>query len=192
MQKCNNCGFQIRKTIVCGNNKCGMNNGGNYKKEDLYISKYGPISNVNLERLLKNVKSFRGVYSSDNLPKNIFEHESGIVNLDKLYNPGTHWVAYYNHPNNKYVYYFDSYGLPPSESIKKYLKTSNKQILYNTGEIQKFNSGMCGTYCVHFIKELEKGREFYDILYDPFEPYPTDDNENDIIKIANKYGVYDY
>lgn len=90
------------------------------------------------------------------------------------------------------MYYFDSFGLPPSESIKKYLKTSDKQILYNTSEIQNIKSDMCGTYCIHFIRESEKGKDFYDILYSPFEPYPSAENENDIIKIANKYGVYDY
>lgn len=84
MSICKKCGFAIRKTIVCADNRCGMN-GGNYNKEDLYINKYGPISNVNIERLLKSIQSFRG----DNLPKGIWNKESGIVNLDSRKGPGT-------------------------------------------------------------------------------------------------------
>jgi hypothetical protein len=148
---------------------------------------YGPLSNYDLSLALKNINNFRGVFSRDNLPFTIRNDESGVINLDSSSGPGTHWVCYFNRQGLKHVYYFDSYGLPPPEEIKKYLHTSNKQILYNTGEIQQIGTNLCGVYCVHFIKELNKGRDFYDILYDNFEPYPTDENEMDIRDITDKY-----
>ena len=140
-----------------------------------------------IESSLKKLSHFRGVFSRDNLPSKIKTNESGVVNLDSIKGPGTHWVCYYNNDDLKYVYYFDSYGLPPPEEAKKYFHTSGKQILYNTGEIQSLGTNLCGVYCIHVIKELDKGREFYDILYDEFEPYPTDENEKDIQKYTDLY-----
>jgi hypothetical protein len=35
-----------------------------------------------------------------------------VINLDKHYTLGSHWVAFY-FSDNLYTEYFDSYGLPP-------------------------------------------------------------------------------
>lgn len=103
----------------------------------------------------------------------------GIVNLDNIGGFGTHWVAYYNAPGHKYVYYFDSFGLPPPEEVKKYLKTSKKQIQFNTSEIQQVDSIMCGYYCIYVLKALERGDSFYDAVYS-FDPFPSQENEDKI------------
>ncbi len=36
----------------------------------------------------------------------------------------------------KFIEFFDSFGLPPSETIKKFLKTSGKDIVYNDSQLQ--------------------------------------------------------
>ena len=41
------------------------------------------------------IKHFRGIYSRDGLPKKI-RKECGIINLDDMTGPGTHWVCYRN------------------------------------------------------------------------------------------------
>ena len=41
------------------------------------------------------IKHFRGIYSRDGLPKKI-RKECGIINLDDIQGPGTHWVCYRN------------------------------------------------------------------------------------------------
>ena len=41
------------------------------------------------------IKNFRGIYSRDGLPKKI-RKECGIINLDDIKGPGTHWVCYRN------------------------------------------------------------------------------------------------
>ena len=41
------------------------------------------------------IKHFRGVFSRDRLPKKI-RKECGIINLDDIQGPGTHWVCYRN------------------------------------------------------------------------------------------------
>lgn len=86
------------------------------------------LSNIDIEKIMKTVKYFRGVFSSDLLPNKMKNKESGIINLQTSLEPGSHWICYYNNTDNKYVEYFDSYGLPSSEKIKSYLKTSGKLI----------------------------------------------------------------
>ena len=51
-----------------------------------------PLSRLDLNDWVKElgIKKFRGVFSRDNLPKNIRKEECGIINLDDFSGPGTH------------------------------------------------------------------------------------------------------
>ena len=60
--------------------------------------------------------------------------ECGIINLDDLSGPGSHWV-YRN--IDKFCEYFDSFGLKIPKDVEKYLETSGKQIIYSGDEIQE-------------------------------------------------------
>jgi hypothetical protein len=148
-----------------------------------------PLSNFDISNELAGEPGFQGVFSKDELPEQIKSEENGIINLASSRDEGTHWVCYYNHPRLEYVLYFDSYGLPPPIEIEKYLKTSKKEIQYNTGEIQKLNTVLCGVYCVYIIKELNKGREYYDVLYRNFDPFPTNENETFIRGVTLDYDL---
>ncbi|GFU20151.1 uncharacterized protein TNCV_2557411 [Trichonephila clavipes] len=99
------------------------------------LSKLG-ISDEVIEQNMKHEKGFRGVFTSDLLPKKMRQFENGIINLDIATGPGTHWVCYYNDPKNNFVEYFDPFGdyvykiLP---NIKRYLLSSGKkEIGYNS------------------------------------------------------------
>ena len=127
--------------------------------------------------MLKNISNFRDVFTIDNLPKRIFKNECGVVNSDKIGGEGKHWLAYYNDPKSKYIEFFDSYGLYPCKEILKYLKTSGKDILYNSSQIQSNDSVLCGYYCVNYIRERSKGVKPYDVLY-KFKQKPSLMNEN--------------
>ncbi|KAJ4452708.1 hypothetical protein PAPYR_13057 [Paratrimastix pyriformis] len=70
-----------------------------------------------------NVKNFIGVFSRNTLPKTIKFDESGVINMDDDKGGGTHWVCYYNKPDEDYVVYYDSYGIDPPLEILRYLKT---------------------------------------------------------------------
>ncbi len=77
-----------------------------------------PISNFDTIDKLKAVPGFHGVYSKDDLAaiKPPSAVSSCVINIQDFNDgSGTHWVAVYN--NN----YFDSFGLPPSVIIKKYM-----------------------------------------------------------------------
>jgi len=79
----------------------------------------------------------------------------------------------------KNTYYFDSYGIEPLESLQKYIK------YYNEYRVQKLGTDTCGLYCIYVIDELNKGRDYINILTD-FDPVDFNKNER---FIKSKYNV---
>ena len=111
------------------------------------------------------IKNFIGVFSRDTLPDQIGNNVSLIINTDKAAGQGKHWTCIYTDPKQDYVYYFDSYGGKPNKETLKYLKTSNKQIVYSSNPIQAYNTFLCGYFCAFFIIMMYRGMEPYDITY---------------------------
>ena len=136
-----------------------------------------PLSNIEIEKMLKGVSNFRGVFSKDMLPKEINKSESTVVNLQDFFaGPGTHWVAIFNAADSNDVEYFDSFGLVPANEIVAYMKTSRKNLIFNDSQIQNMDSIMCGWFCVYFIKERYNGKTPQEILMD-FHDNPSRFNE---------------
>lgn len=136
-------------------------------------------------------KGFRGVFTSDMLPKKMRKFESGIINLDLSTGPGTHWVAYYNDPHNNFVEYFDSFGdykynnIPLKDviipaNIFRYLRSSNKEVRYNSSFLQKPTSDRCGYFSMAYIKKRNRGHLPWDILYSLTQE-PSDHNEKKVL-----------
>lgn len=89
----------------------------------------------------------------DNLPKKVKKNESGIINLDSINGPGTHWVAYKK--TSEKAIYFDSFGnlQPPTEVINYFNSNGFCTILYNYNIYQSFNTVNCGHLCLQFLTE---------------------------------------
>lgn len=105
------------------------------------------LNEIDLYKFCKNIANFRGIFMLDKLPSKPRKIECGIVNLDKSYNSGTHWVAYYKKHNE--IEYFDSYGnLRPPKEILQYL---GNNIKYNYTRYQKDGSVICGHLCLKFL-----------------------------------------
>ena len=69
----------------------------------------------------------------------------------------------------KLKYYFDSYGLDPSNEVRNYLKGAKEKIhadpiISSTSQIQKMGTKICGQYCLYVLYYLGKGFDFPDIL----------------------------
>lgn len=81
--------------------------------------------------------------------------------IDKDGNPsdGTHWTCFQinKYPNEKMeAIYFDPYGAPPPENVKKCIKETTKQtgVPYTEKDVQSLLNNACGFYCLalgHFI-----------------------------------------
>lgn len=108
-----------------------------------------PLTDADLRKYGKYIPHFRNVYMRDNLPNKARKYECGIINLDNVNGPGTHWVAYKKSGN--VVQYYDSFGNlnPPNEVIRYFGK--NIKIFYNHKREQKFNSFRCGHLCLKFL-----------------------------------------
>ena len=121
----------------------------------------------------ENQSRFNGVYSRYNLPNKIKDGVY-VINLDELYDNGTHWIAFYVKNND--ITYFDSFGVEhiPKE-IKAFIK--NRNIKTNIFRIQAYDSIMCGYFCKGFIHFMSKGKSMtkYTNLFSPIDFKKNDD-----------------
>ena len=61
-----------------------------------------------MQKYYQNEPRFSGIYSRDNLPKNIKDGDY-VINLDEFSDIGIYWVALY--ALNNTVTYFDNFGV---------------------------------------------------------------------------------
>ena len=125
-----------------------------------------PLSSLDLNDWVKElgIKKFRGVFSRDNLSKNIRKEECGIINLDDFSGPGTHWVCWRNMDENV-CEYFDSFGLSMPAEVEEYLIKSGKTLFYSPDEIQKRLSVLCGYWCLYYLFERQNGKSIFEVLH---------------------------
>ena len=125
-----------------------------------------PLSNFDIMYLIKklSIKHFRGVYSRNGLPKKI-KKECGIINLDDIEGPGTHWVCYRNIDN--IVEYFDPFGLLMPKEALEYFNTSGKRIFYSMDEIQNRSTFLCGYWCLYYLLERQNGISITNVIHNP-------------------------
>lgn len=111
--------------------------------------KNGPTTNIQLYRMARNIPNFRGVFMIDELPKKPNFYENAIVNLQKLSQEGSHWVAY--RKIGEVVEYFDSFGnLRPPKELQRYFRGC--QVYYNRDRYQGLQQSNCGQNCIKFLK----------------------------------------
>jgi hypothetical protein len=92
--------------------------------------------------------------------KTLRKGQSSIVNLDRSTGGGTHWVAVYF--TGKELWYFDSFGLMPPESVAR---STQKTIIWNRSRYQADSSNRCGYYCLAFLLCVSvNGHSFQDFV----------------------------
>jgi hypothetical protein len=117
---------------------------------------------------LSNAMDFKleAICFKDELPKQLKFNTAYIINLEDSVdeegndNQGTHWTCL---QVNKYPtgliepIFFDPYGAPPSESVKKFVKTNiHKELPYTDKDIQSLMNNACGWYCCAFLHYINK------------------------------------
>ena len=109
-----------------------------------------------------------GVFFKDELPKLDF-NKFYMVNLEDSedengnQNTGTHWTCLQimKYPKGQIEkIYFDPYGAPPPEDVKKAVEeaTGTKGLPYTDKDIQSLMNNACGWYCLafgHFINSSQ-------------------------------------
>jgi hypothetical protein len=124
-------------------------------------------TNLDLLNLAKkfNIDLDAVIYKDKLLEYDPNKNASYILTLrDSTDNETGHWVALYIH-NNKAIY-FDSFGVIYPNVVREFCK--NKELEYNSKELQNINSGFCGQYCLMFLNYLQHGYSLKDFT-DMFE-----------------------
>lgn len=108
---------------------------------------------------MKVVPGFKGVFSSDSIPKLKDKYSSLIINFDERTEPGSHYVAVFRNQNK--CFYFDPLKL-------NFLPTKIGYYLYQyctvfdlSNDFQSFQSTYCGFYCMLFIISLNIGEQYW-------------------------------
>ena len=130
-----------------------------------------PLSNVFINNLLKDEKSYFATFSKDKIPL-IENNKSLIFNLQNSNQPGSRWIALLRKSNNVFV--FDSFGIGHiSKNIYGIYK--NFHIITDIYRIQHKNSNLCELFsilfCLYNVNSKNKFIEFLNLF-----------NVNDYIK----------
>ena len=91
-----------------------------------------------------------------------------IFNLDKHTQSGSHWVAMFINTKKRNITYMDSYGDEAPEEVDALAIRIQKQATsigmpfeYNTTTLRhQYSNSECGMYCLHFIIESVKGKDW--------------------------------
>ena len=135
-----------------------------------------PLKNFELEKYYQNEPRFNGVFSRNNLPKQIRDG-AYVIHLDEYANIGTHWIALSCNRNE--IAYFDSFGVEyVPEEVKEFI--GNKNIKANIFQVQENDSVMCGYFCIGFIDFMLAGKKLTDYT-NMFSPHDSKKNDDIIL-----------
>lgn len=81
-----------------------------------------------------------------------------IANLENTDMTGSHWVAYYNDPKTKSIFYMDSYGEVANAKIYNQILHTNLNLYFNKKQFQDLDSVMCGWFCILFLYTMDKSK----------------------------------
>lgn len=113
----------------------------------------------------------------DEIPKIIKTNKAYIINLENEENSegenngGSHWTCFFvrQYPNGKVEpIYFDPFGFPPPEIIKKVIKNNfnGASLPFTKTDIQSLMSNACGWYCMAFLHFIDaspyRSKDLYD------------------------------
>ena len=119
------------------------------------------LSNIFINNLLKNEKSYLGTFSKDEIPL-IENNKSLIFNLQNSSQTGSHWITLSR--NNKNVFISDSFGVGhiPKKNYKIYKEFN---IITNIYRTQDINSNLCGLFCILFcLYKVNSKNKFIEFL----------------------------
>ena len=97
------------------------------KYPELFKKSNYPLSNIFINKLLKDEESYLSTFSKDEIPS-IENNKSLIFNLQNSNQAGSHWIALSR--NNKDIFIFDSFGV--GHIFKKFIKYIKILILLQT------------------------------------------------------------
>ena len=134
---------------------------------------------INIANRLK-ISNFLGVFADDQI-RGIKRNQIGtmIVNTDPSYLPGGHWLSLFLRDKDIFVYDPLSLYINKSDNLKKFLIRMNKTLHFNTIQIQRVDSVMCGYHALVFCFVMKNGgnEEKFNSFLQTFASYNVIDRE---------------
>ena len=138
------------------------------------------VTNKFLEDFLVRIcdpSYFGGVYASDEFNIKLLngqKRKGWIVNLNpKKKKDGGHFVCILQEKN--VIFYIDPVGLPClSKPLRAMLVKSGKKILFNSSQIQHFQSVACGMFSVLFLLYFSKKKRGFKMKFDTVDKKRND------------------
>ena len=121
----------------------------------------GTTTDVQLDRLGKKLfgRSWLGVYPSDkDIMKNVknLRLYYGIINVDRSYEPGSHWIAIIYDRMADLFHIWDSFGRPSKQLIPNFIKKINYVDMHRNGADQKNKQNSCGQRSIAILLMAKK------------------------------------
>lgn len=135
---------------------------------------------INTYAKLFGIKDFIGVFAVDQLSL-IPKSKTGLVifNTDTSESIGQHWIALRITQN--YIFYFDSLEseFHKSPNFVEYICFTNKELVWNTIQIQSYLSEKCGMHCLVFCYAMQKKKKkkYYRNFLKPFLNLSVEERE---------------
>jgi len=133
----------------------------------------GGLDTQQINQLMNHRRSYLATVPRDQIKNLAPIIESGktasfIANLDPSHKDGSHWVAVVIIPKKARVLYFDSFGTPCPEDMRKQIKTLVKIAMpgeipifkENLIKVQNARTGNCGPFAMKFIEDTLDGKPF--------------------------------
>lgn len=154
----------------------GMKVPKEYKKiHPLYSNEIEDFMNMN------NVKPYDFIMRNGDRP-DIQDTHYILVNIDDKNGGGTHYTSIFIKKGE--ATYFDPFGLPPPNEIKRWLKNNKLKLQYTSNQLQEKRSIMCGYYVSLFLFMMSKGISPYEFLHEKgFEHNDIDKNDGILKKL---------
>lgn len=122
-----------------------------------------------------------------------------IFNTDSHDQSGAHWIAAFINidPQTPEVFYYDSYGVPPSLEISTFLRRIADELEKESGrkvpvkvndKRHQFTGSQCGIYCIHFILSMLERPVVEEHSFEKFidESYTNGKNRDEIMRHHRK------
>ena len=141
------------------------------------------LSNLDLDYKCQDISGYEPATTKDRLPSiGIIPGMKLIINLENHDQGGSHWVSLYckpepTSPNGIKIFYNDSFGIAPPQEIVMWAK--NYKVVYQTNQLQDVRSRRCGMYAYYFIRNINNGKDPWDIVYSLLQT-PSISNERKV------------
>jgi len=126
------------------------------------------MDTLQIEKILLNNritrKYFIGCFAADKIPQEIQKYPcSMVVNLDKSFQNGSHWIAFFI-INPEKILIFDSLLLPEIPTLIKNFISKYPNHLINNVPLQNPLLPTCGQHCIAFIYFISSGYTYKKFL----------------------------